>query len=163
VEITKQEVDAEIASGIHVPLPVHFSGGYTHERHKQNFFIAEKAGALFQILGDEKYAAYLRDMLFEYAEMYPKLSLHPKERSYARGKLFWQCLNDANWLLYMSLAYDAIYDWLSEDDRAFLNTQLFRPFRRFSVDRQSTIFQSRSQSQHLGYRGGWHAWTCVGR
>ena len=101
VEITKLEVDTEIASGIHVPLPVDFSGGYTHERHKQNFLIAEKAGALFQVLGDEKYAAYLRDMLFEYAEMYPKLPLHPKERSYARGKLFWQCLNDANWLLYM--------------------------------------------------------------
>ena len=131
VEITKQEVDAEMASGIHVPLPIDFSGGYTHERHKRNFFIAEKAGALFQILGDEKYAAYLRDMLFEYAEMYPKLPLHPKERSYARGKLFWQCLNDANWLLYMSLAYDAIYDWLSEEDRVFLNTQLFRPFADF--------------------------------
>ena len=131
VEITKREVDTEIASGIHVPLPVDFSGGYTHERHKRNFLIAEKAGALFQILGDEKYAAYLRDMLFEYAEMYPKLPLHPKERSYARGKLFWQCLNDANWLLYMSLAYDAIYDWLSEEDRAFLNTQLFRPFADF--------------------------------
>ena len=131
VEITKLEVDTEIASGIHVPLPVDFSGGYTHERHKQNFLIAEKAGALFQILGDEKYAAYLRDMLFEYAEMYPKLPLHPKERSYARGKLFWQCLNDANWLLYMSLAYDAIYDWLSEEDRAFLNMTLFRPFADF--------------------------------
>ena len=131
VELTKQEVDAEMALGIHVPLPADFSGGYTHERHKRNFFIAEKAGALFQILGDEKYATYLRDMLFEYAEMYPKLPLHPKERSYARGKLFWQCLNDANWLLYMSLAYDTIYDWLPEQDREFLNTQLFRPFADF--------------------------------
>ena len=128
---TQREVDAEIASGIHVPIPVDFSGGYTHERHKRNFFVAEKAGALFQILGDEKYARYLRDMLFEYAEMYPTLPLHPKERSYARGKLFWQCLNDANWLLYMSLGYDAIYDWLSEDERQFLNTRLFRPFADF--------------------------------
>ena len=131
LELTKREVDAEIASGIHVPIPVDFSGGYTHERHKRNFFVAEKAGALFQILRDEKYARYLRDMLFEYAEMYPTLPLHPKERSYARGKLFWQCLNDANWLLYMSLGYDAIYDWLSEDERLFLNTHLFRPFADF--------------------------------
>ena len=131
VEITQREVDAEIVSGIQVPLPVDFSGGYTHERHKRNFLVAEKAGALFQILGDEKYAVYLRDMLFAYAKMYPTLPLHPKERSYARGKLFWQCLNDANWLLYMSLAYDAIYDWLSEEDRALLNTQLFRPFADF--------------------------------
>ncbi len=131
LEVTQREVDAEIASGIDVPIPVDFSGGYTHERHKRNFFVAEKAGALFQILGDEKYARYLRDMLFEYAEMYPTLPLHPRERSYARGKLFWQCLNDANWLLYMSLGYDAIYDWLSEDERQFLNTRLFRPFAEF--------------------------------
>lgn len=131
LQLTRQEVDVEIAKGVNVPIPADFSGGYTHERHKRNFFIAEKAGALFQILGDEKYAMYLRDMLFEYAEMYPSLPLHPKERSYARGKLFWQCLNDANWLLYMSLAYDSIYDWLSEEDRVFLNTQLFRPFADF--------------------------------
>ena len=58
VEITQREVDAEIVSGIQVPLPVDFSGGYTHERHKRNFLVAEKAGALFQILGDEKYAVY---------------------------------------------------------------------------------------------------------
>lgn len=131
LELTKEEIDAEIESGVHVPIPADFSGGYTHERHKRNFFVAEKAGALFQILGDEKYARYLRDMLFEYAEMYPTLPLHPKERSYARGKLFWQCLNDANWLLYMSLGYDAIYEWLSQEDREFLNTHLFRPFADF--------------------------------
>lgn len=131
LELTKQEIDAEIESGVHVPIPADFSGGYTHERHKRNFFVAEKAGTLFQILGDEKYAEYLRDMLFEYANMYPTLPLHPKERSYARGKLFWQCLNDANWLLYMSLGYDAIYEWLSQEDREFLNTHLFRPFADF--------------------------------
>jgi len=52
----KAEVDAEIASGIHTPIPKDFSGGYTHQRHKQNFYILPKAGALFQILEDEKYA-----------------------------------------------------------------------------------------------------------
>ncbi|MGY8916331.1 MAG: heparinase, partial [Flavobacteriales bacterium] len=33
----KEEVDAEIASGIQVPIPKDFSGGFTHERHKKNF------------------------------------------------------------------------------------------------------------------------------
>ncbi|QCK16416.1 heparinase [Mangrovivirga cuniculi] len=63
--------------------------------------------------------------------MYPKLSLHPAKRSYARGKLFWQCLNDANWLVYTSQAYDCIYEWLSREDRAFLNKELFRPMADF--------------------------------
>ena len=109
----KAEVDAEIELGIDTPIPRDYSGGYTHERHKRNFFIIQKAGALYQILEDEKYADYVRDMLFQYEAMYKDLPLHPKERSYARGKLFWQCLNDSNWLVYVSQAYDAIYDYLS--------------------------------------------------
>tara|TARA_Y100001970_G_scaffold3376_1_gene3870 strand:- start:10521 stop:12791 length:2271 start_codon:yes stop_codon:yes gene_type:complete len=127
----KQQVDAEIAMGIDTPIPKDFSGGYTHQRHKQNFFIAQKAGVLYQILGDEKYAKYIRDMLFQYEAMYKDLPLHPQERSYARGKLFWQCLNDSNWLVYMSQAYDAIYNYLSKDERQALETNLFRPFADF--------------------------------
>ncbi len=131
VASVKAEVDAEIALGIHTPIPKDFSGGYTHERHKRNFLVMPKAAALFQILDDEKYAIYLRDMLFQYEAMYGDLPLHPQERSYARGKIFWQCLNDANWLLYASQAYDAIYEWLSPAEREQLEANLFRPFADF--------------------------------
>ena len=124
----KAEVDAEIALGIDTPIPKDYSGGYTHERHKRNFLVMQKAGALYQVLDDEKYANYVRDMLFQYEEMYKELPLHPKTRSYARGKLFWQCLNDANWLVFVSQAYDAIYDYLSAEERATLEKNLFRPF-----------------------------------
>ena len=127
-EKVKAQVDAEIANGIEVPIPKDLAGGYTHERHKANFFIMQKAGVLFQITGEEKYAIYIRDMLLEYAEMFPTLGKHPATRSYARGKLFWQCLNDANWLVYTSQGYDCIYDWLDEETKTKLNTQLFRPY-----------------------------------
>ena len=131
----KAEVDAEIELGINTPIPKDFSGGYTHQRHKQNFLILQKAGVLFQILEDEKYANYVRDMLFQYEAMYKDLPLHPQTRSYARGKLFWQCLNDANWLLYVSQAYDSIYNWLSDEERKKLEENLFRPFAdHISVD-----------------------------
>ena len=131
----KAEVDAEIVLGIDTPVPIDYSGGYTHERHKRNFFIMQKAGVLYQILDDEKYANYVRDMLFQYESMYMDLPLHPKERSYARGKLFWQCLNDANWLVYVSQAYDTIYDYLSAEERKALEDNLFRPFAdHISVD-----------------------------
>ena len=125
---TKAAIDAEIASGIHMPIPKDLSGGYTHERHKKNFLVLQKAGVLYQILDDEKYAKYVRDVLFAYAEMYPTLPVHPQTRSYARGKLFWQCLNDSNWLVYTSQAYDCIYDWLKEEERETLENNLFRPF-----------------------------------
>ncbi|MEK6155277.1 alginate lyase family protein [Flavobacteriaceae bacterium 3-367] len=131
LESVKEEVDAEISLGIDTPIPKDYSGGYTHERHKRNFIILQKAGVLFQILEDEKYAGYVRDMLFQYEAMYKNLPVHPKERSYARGKLFWQCLNDSNWLVYVSQAYDCIYEWLSEQERNQLEGNLFRPFADF--------------------------------
>jgi hypothetical protein len=127
----KGEVDAEIELGIDTPIPKDYSGGYTHERHKRNFIILQKAGVLFQILEDEKYAEYIKKMLFQYEAMYKDLPVHPKERSYARGKLFWQCLNDSNWLVYVSQAYDCIYDWLSKKERQQLEKNLFRPFADF--------------------------------
>ena len=124
----KAEVDAEIELGIDTPIPLDYSGGYTHQRHKRNFFVMQQAGVLYQILEDEKYASYVRDMLFQYEAMYLDLPLHPKERSYARGKLFWQSLNDANWLVYVSQAYDTIYNYLSAEERKTLEENLFRPF-----------------------------------
>lgn len=131
VEKTKAEVEAEIEKGIDVPIPKDMAGGYTHERHKANFFMMQKAGVLFQITQDEKYASYIKDMLLKYAEIYPTLGKHPQERSYARGKFFWQCLNDANWLVYTSQAYDCIYDWLDNATRKKLNSQLFRPYAEY--------------------------------
>ncbi|GGZ93467.1 alginate lyase family protein [Algibacter mikhailovii] len=125
---TKVEVDAEIQNGFDVPLPKDYSGGYTHETHKKNYVLMQKAGVLYQILQDEKYAKFVKDMLFEYAKEYLKWPIHPKPRSYARGKLFWQCLNDSNWLVYTSQAYDCIYNYLSEDERNTLENDLFRPF-----------------------------------
>ena len=125
---TQKEVDSEIENGIDVPIPKDLSGGYTHEKHKKNFLMMQKAGVLYQILEDEKYAKYVKDMLFEYANMYPTLPIHPQTRSYARGKIFWQCLNDSNWLVYTSQAYDCIYNYLSEEEHKTLETDLFRPF-----------------------------------
>ncbi|MBT8316046.1 MAG: alginate lyase family protein [Lutibacter sp.] len=129
--IVKEEIDAEIIAGIQVPIPKDLSGGYTHEQHKKNFLMMQKAGVLYQILDDDTYAEYVKNMLFEYAEMYPKLPVHPQTRSYARGKLFWQCLNDSNWLVYSSQAYDCIYNYLSEEERTVLESDLFRPFADF--------------------------------
>ncbi len=124
----RTEIDAEIEKGFDVPIPKDYSGGYTHETHKRNYALMQKAGVLYQILDQEKYARFVKDMLFTYAKMYPTLPKHPKTRSYARGKLFWQCLNDSNWLVYTSQAYDCIYNYLSEEERKTLESDLFRPF-----------------------------------
>ncbi|MDR9828802.1 heparinase II/III family protein [Vibrio sp. FNV 38] len=131
VKQTQIEVDAEIALGVDTPVPDGYSGGYEHERHKSNFFLAQKAGTLYQILEDEKYAEYVKEMLFQYEGMYQDLPIHPMPRSYARGKLFWQALNDSNWLVYMAQAYDTIHDYLTEEERTQLEDNLFRPVAHF--------------------------------
>ena len=131
LEITKKEVDAQLEKGIDVPIPKDMAGGYTHTQHKINYATMQKAGVLFQLLGDEKYAVYIRDMLLEYAKMFPTLDRHPQIRSYARGKIFWQCLNDSNWLVFTSQAYDCIYDWLPEEQTEYLNKTLFKPYADF--------------------------------
>ncbi|MGB0375579.1 MAG: alginate lyase family protein [Flavobacteriaceae bacterium] len=124
----RAEVEAEIEKGIFVPLPKDMAGGYTHERHKRNFFMLQKAGVLYQILEKEAYAEYVKQVLMVYAKMYKSLPIHPQPRSYARGKIFWQCLNDSNWLVYVSQAYDCIYEYLTESERTYLENELFRPF-----------------------------------
>nr|WP_232735173.1 alginate lyase family protein [Olleya sp. Bg11-27] len=135
LKTVQEEIDAEIALGIDTPIPLDYSGGYTHVRHKRNMVVLQKAGVLYQILDDEKYAKYVKDMLMQYEAMYKTLPLHPKTRSYARGKLFWQCLNDANWLVYVSQAYDCVYNYLTEEERNTLEANLFKPFAdHISVD-----------------------------
>ena len=131
LEKAKQAVDAQLEKGIDVPIPKDMAGGYTHTQHKINYATMHKAGILFQLTGDEKYAIYIRDMLLEYAKMFPTLPRHPQTRSYARGKIFWQCLNDSNWLVYSSQAYDCIYSWLPKEQSDYLNRTLFRPYADF--------------------------------
>jgi len=138
----QKEIDAEIIKGFDVPVPKDYSGGYTHETHKKNYILMQKAGVLYQILDDDKYAKYVKDMLFEYAKQYPTWPIHPKPRSYARGKLFWQCLNDSNWLVYTSQAYDCIYEYLSEEERNTLETDLFKPFADY-ISKENPQFFNR--------------------
>ncbi len=130
-EKVKKSVDAEIAKEIDVPIPKELAGGYSHEVHRKNYNTMENAGMLFQITGDEKYAKYLKAILHKYADLYPTLGLHPAPNSYARGKLFWQALNDANWLVSVAQSYDCVYDWLSKEDRNRIEKDLFIPYVNF--------------------------------
>ncbi|AXT58886.1 heparinase [Aquimarina sp. AD10] len=136
----KNAIDQEIASGIHVPIPKDMAGGYTHDRHKKNWITLQQAGVLYQLLADDKYAKYVHDVLKEYAKIYPTLPLHPQTRSYARGKIFWQCLNDSNWLVYVSQAYDCIYDYLSKKERDNLEKNLFIPYANFLSEGSPQFF-----------------------
>lgn len=126
-------------AGINVPLPKDPGGGYTHEQHKKNYRAIVEAGELFRITGDTKYASFVRDMLVAYAEMYAKLGPHPARSNQQYGRLFWQNLNDAVWLVNAIQGYDYIRATLKEADREKIDG-LFRDAADFmSVESVKTF------------------------
>ena len=137
---TKKNMEKVLLNKIEVPLPVDPGGGYTHERHKNNYTEMQQMGILYQIYQDDKYATFVKNMLLEYAKMYPTLPLHPVEKSKYRGKLFWQGLNESVWLVHVSQAYDCIYDFLSPKDRKHIEENLFYPMVKFLSEENEPTF-----------------------
>lgn len=127
----QSKIDQALSLPIEVPVPKDPGGGYTHEKHKQNYNEMYLAGILFQVTGDEKYAFFIKEMLDRYAKMYPDLSLHPQKKDQTPGRLFWQSLNETVWLLHTIQAYDCIYDWLSKEDRNKYEENIFLPMAKY--------------------------------
>ncbi len=133
-------LDTMMADGIVVPVPKDPGGGYTHEQHKRNFRAIYLGGQIFRITGDERYRDYVRDMLLEYAELYPTLGDHPERHDQYSGRIFWQVLNDAMWLVHAVQGYGDIRDTLSVDDRQNIDDNVFRPAVYFlSVESANTF------------------------
>ena len=130
-EDAKKFADQAIKAGIKVPVPKDPAGGYTHIQHTYNYEAMYRAGQVYQLTGDKKYAVFVRDMLLAYSKMYPSLGLHPMQKSQSPGKLFWQGLNDSVWLVYAIQAYDCVFDLISESDRKDIESNLFEKIVHF--------------------------------
>ncbi|WP_232366319.1 heparinase II/III domain-containing protein [Salinimonas sediminis] len=136
----RKQMDKVIAQPTDVPVPVDAGGGYTHEQHKRNYQNMYQAGQLYLLSGDKKYADYVTKMLLDYAALYPTLPRHPQRKSSNEGKLFWQGLNEAVWLVHTIQAYDFIKDSLSEAQRQTIEKGALRPVATFlSVESPHTF------------------------
>ncbi|MCU4674020.1 heparinase II/III family protein [Catenovulum sp. 2E275] len=133
-------VDKALEQPINVPFPKDAGGGYTHEVHKNNYRLMYEAGILFQITQQAKYAEFVKNILFEYAKLYPKLDLHPEVKSNNPGKLFWQGLNEAVWLVHTIQAYDYVYEFLSVDDRQIIEQGVLEPVALFLSEQSPQTF-----------------------
>jgi len=136
----KTLADAALSNEMLVPVPKDGGGGYTHEKHKNNYYEMHAAGTLYQLTGEEKYARFVKDMLLKYAVLYPSLSLHPAAKSSTTGKVFWQALNDAVWLVHVAIAYDCVIEFMSLKDRANVEKNLFRPMAEFLSNGNSSNY-----------------------
>ncbi|MCL1635842.1 heparinase II/III family protein [Luteimonas sp. SX5] len=136
-------VRAAMAQGVVVPVPKDPGGGYTHEQHKRNYLALQGAGALYRLTGDRAYADFARDMLLEYARLYPTLGPHPARRGeQTSGRLFWQQLNDSVWLAHAIQGYDAIRDTLTAADRDRVDEDVFRRMARFLSEESPERFDA---------------------
>ncbi|MDP4944021.1 MAG: heparinase II/III family protein [Alishewanella sp.] len=138
----KSQVDLQLTQPINVPVPKDGGGGFTHEQHKKNYQLMYNAGIIYQLSQDKTYANYVRDMLLAYAKLYPTLDVHParKVESQNPGKLFWQSLNEAVWLVHTIQAYDFVHSALSAQDRKRIETKLLKPVALFLSEGQPSTF-----------------------
>ncbi len=120
-----------VNSSIEVPQPKDGGGGYTHEKHKNNYYQMNACGIMYQLTGKTLYAQFVKEMLLKYAEMYPNLGLHPAVKSSTPGKIFWQALNEAVWLVHTANAYDCVYNYINQKDRQYIENNLFYPVAEF--------------------------------
>ena len=132
IERSQKFMAMMMEEGVVVPIPKDPGGGYTHEQHKQNYKAIYQGGRLYKLTGEQKYADYVRDMLLVYAKLYPTLGEHPARKdSQGSGRLFWQVLNDAMWMVDSIQGYEAIRDSLSEVDRKNIDENVFRKAAEF--------------------------------
>lgn len=127
----KAVADKAVSEPVVVPQPLDVGGGYSHEKHKENYMQMYQAGVVYQLTGEKKYAEFVRRMLLDYAEIYPDLSLHPARFTKTPGKIFYQVLNEAVWLTFTANAYDCVYDHIPAAERERIETRLFRPMVEF--------------------------------
>ncbi len=123
----KADIDKLLNTDIDVPTPKDAAGGYTHDRHKANYTIMFNSGILYQVTGNPAYAKLVKQMFLKYALLNPTLKNHPQATSSSPGHIFWQALNDANWMVYTGMAYDLIYNYLTPVERLTIEQGAFKP------------------------------------
>ncbi|MEL6567560.1 MAG: heparinase II/III family protein [Pseudomonadota bacterium] len=133
-------VDARMEAGVPVPVPADAGGGYTHEQHKQNGKTIYEAGMLYETTGDRKYRDFAASILQDYAAMYPGLGPHPARANQVPGRLFWQSLNEAMWMVYAIQGYDAIRGDLDAETRTEIENGVLRPVALFLSEGQPQTF-----------------------
>ncbi|MFA0413300.1 heparinase II/III family protein [Vibrio renipiscarius] len=126
--ITANQKDVEAFMQLPLDVPGHGeAGGYEHNRHKQNYTYMNLAGRLFLITKDDKYAAFVRELLALYAEKYLTFDFHVQKNTNPTGRLFHQILNEHCWLMFTSLAYSCVASTMSEEERQAVVERIFEP------------------------------------
>ena len=139
-EQRKSAIDSSLNSPITVPVPKDAGGGYTHEVHKRNYAQLRDLGRLYTLTRDTIYKDKAVAIFNDYAALYPTLGPHPKKKEQSPGRLFWQSLNEAVWLVYAIQGYADIREDLTPEQRDYIESRLFVPMANFLSDESPQTF-----------------------
>lgn len=123
------------------------------ELHYRNQTYMVACSYLYMATGDKAYADYLKAMLLDYADMYPKYKIHDKGRNTVNpaehaGRIFGQYLDESVWFSEVCRAYSTVKPLLKKKEVDKVEVQLFR----LAVD----MFLSRNGG------GNWQVWCNSG-
>ena len=97
---------------------------------------AQTLGLVYQVTGDERYAAKAREILLAYAAKYlsyPR-TRHGQPKTHGIGRATAHYLTESTWLIAMAQAADMIWDQLALAERRMLAEKVFYPALRDSID-----------------------------
>ncbi len=154
-----KEADEAVSREICLPTPKDGGGGYSHEMHKLNYYDMYNMGIAWQLTGDTKYAQKVKDILLAYVDFYPGLDFHPLGLSGNPGRIFWQTLNESVFLVHTSVAYDCVYDFLTEEERSLIEKEFFYPYADFIM---TGLPHNRANTEMFNNLNNWATWACAG-
>ena len=125
------------------------AGSDAHNRHQLNYQLVDAAGTLFLLTGEQRYAAWVEEILTRYADVYLTMDFHPQRNTNPPGRLFHQMLNETMWLLYASLGYGCVRHTFDAARRAHIETRLLRPLVELFTVRYAHDFD------HIHNHGLW--------
>ncbi len=89
--------------------------------------------------GDKKFEGYIKEMLLDYANVYPTLKEYSAEEVKKKahiGRLFDQFLDEANWFTNIARAYSVIQNNITSEERKTIEEGLFRNGANLLMNRQ---------------------------
>lgn len=120
-----------------------------HHRHLGK--AVRDAGLAFLLSDNERYVRFVREVLLDYAEKYPRYKLHDRWGGKGRsgGVVASQALDDAVWLSDVVLGYDAVADRLSAEERDRIARHVLRP-------EAAMLMRADAGVRHVGNHPCWH-------
>lgn len=125
-------VDHEVLHGDPSRPDRDFDGCVISSAHDRLSHDVQAAGILYQVTGDQRYAARGREILLAYAGRYLSYPLHTirGEPKIGGGRAHPQTLDESVWLIPMAQGADLLWDTISEQNRKTLAEKLFLPAAR---------------------------------